>query len=159
MINFTTLQVIFLIAFAVVLGWNIFLQWQYFTIKKRLKAIFNGSKASDLEGVISQTTKRLLRNEKDIKEIKKFTMYLERMGLSSIQKIGAVRFNPFKDTGGNQSFCICLLDGRNNGVIISSLFTRDGNRVFAKPISEGESKFPLTREESNALKKTAKQKI
>lgn len=155
--EFSNLTKIIISAVAVaLLFWNIFLQWQYFTIKKRLRSVFNGTKAGDLEGVISEARKRIVRNEKEIKDIKKFTLYLENMGLSGIQKVSAVRFNPFQDTGGNQSFCICLLDGRDTGVIISSLFTRDGNRVFAKPIKEGESEFPLTKEEQKSLAQAIK---
>jgi hypothetical protein len=73
------------------------------------------------------------------------------MALASIQKVGVVRFNPFRDTGGDQSFCICLLDAQDKGLIISSLFTREGAKVFTKPIEAGQSKYPLTEEEKEAI--------
>jgi len=45
-----------------------------------------------------------------------------------------VRFNPFSEVGGDQSFSIALMDGNNDGFMITALYTRDGNRVYAKPI-------------------------
>ena len=68
-----------------------------------------------------------------------------------IQKVGLVRYNPFSDAGGDQSFALALLDGRRNGVVISSLYGREMNRVYAKRIEGGASKYPLTDEEKEAL--------
>jgi hypothetical protein len=96
-----------------------------------------------------------------------FCDYLEKMSLQSIQKVGVIRFNPFKDTGGDQSFSIAFLDAKDTGFVLSSLFTREGNRVYTKPITEGDSKYPLTEEEkevitlatkNNKLEKSTKQK-
>ena len=70
----------------------------------------------------------------------------------SIQKVGVVRFNPFKETGGNQSFSIALLDSKDNGLVISSLFTRQGTRIYAKPVKNGKSTYQLSKEELEAIK-------
>ena len=56
---------------------------------------------------------------------------------SHLQKMGFVRFNPFNDTGGDQSFCLAILDGNNNGIVISSLHNRDQTRIYAKRITKG----------------------
>jgi hypothetical protein len=64
-----------------------------------------------------------------------------------------VRFNPFKDIGGDQSFALALLDGKNSGLVVSSLHTREGTRIYSKPVIKGESeKYPLTDEEKSAIK-------
>ena len=68
-----------------------------------------------------------------------------------LQKVGLVRYNPFSDAGGDQSFALALLDGRGNGVVISSLYGREMNRVYAKRIEGGAAKYPLTDEEKEAL--------
>jgi len=70
----------------------------------------------------------------------------------SIQHIGMVRFNPFEDTGSDQSFAIALLDYRRNGVVISSLHGRANTRVFAKPVADGASTHNLSDEESEAIR-------
>ncbi len=69
----------------------------------------------------------------------------------AVQKIGVVRFNPFSDTGGDQSFSVALLDSFGDGVVFSSLFSRSETRVFAKPIQRGESKYSLSEEERQAI--------
>jgi len=81
---------------------------------------------------------------------------LKRESKFSIQKVGIVRFNPFKEVGGNQSFSIALLDGNNSGVIITSLYSREGNRFYGKAIKNGQSEHLLTEEEKEAIEKAKK---
>ncbi|PIQ05298.1 MAG: hypothetical protein COW72_02875, partial [Candidatus Nealsonbacteria bacterium CG18_big_fil_WC_8_21_14_2_50_37_10] len=69
----------------------------------------------------------------------------------SIQKIGLVRFNPFKEIGGNQSFSVALLDGNDSGIVVTSLYSREGNRVYGKPIEKGVSNYLLSEEEKQVL--------
>ena len=57
------------------------------------------------------------------------------VGELHIQRIGIVRFNPFDDTGGAQSFTMALLDGRDNGIVITSLYARNSNRWYVKEIT------------------------
>ncbi|MEA2113157.1 MAG: DUF4446 family protein [Patescibacteria group bacterium] len=144
---------IFLAGLIFLAVWNIFLQIQCWRTKKKLKIFFNGKKASDLEGVLFEEIKRLKKAEGSIKQIFNSLKNVEKMAGQSIQKVAMVRFNPFKETGGNQSFVIALLDSRNDGLVITSLFTRQGNRVYGKPIKNGKSKYPLSKEELEALKK------
>lgn len=68
-----------------------------------------------------------------------------------LQKVGFVRFNPFEETGGAQSFSIALLDKENDGFVLTSLHSRGGTRTYAKLIERGKSKFKLSKEEENAL--------
>ena len=70
----------------------------------------------------------------------------------SLQHIGMVRFNPFDDTGSDQSFAIALLDDRRDGVVISSLHGRANTRLFAKPVSDGGSTHNLSEEEAQAIR-------
>lgn len=78
---------------------------------------------------------------------------LKKENKFNIQKIGIVRYNPFNEIGGNQSFSIAILDGEDNGVVITSLFSREGNRVYGKPIKNGKSDYLLSEEEKEAIKK------
>jgi hypothetical protein len=75
----------------------------------------------------------------------------------TLQRVGIVRFNPFKETGGDQSFSIAVLDANDNGFIITSLYGREANRVYAKPINNGTSSYSLSKEEKEALDKAVKQ--
>jgi citrate lyase beta subunit len=70
----------------------------------------------------------------------------------SLQHIGLVRYNPFEDTGSDQSFAIALLDDRRDGVVLSSLHGRANTRIFAKPVSDGASPHNLSDEETEAIR-------
>jgi hypothetical protein len=70
----------------------------------------------------------------------------------SLQHIGLVRFNPFEDTGSDQSFVIALLDAQHDGIVISSLHGRGTTRVFAKPVAAGLSVHQLSNEEAEAIR-------
>jgi len=69
----------------------------------------------------------------------------------SLHRVGVVRFNPFPDTGGDQSFAVALLDGHEDGVVFSGLHSRTGCRVYAKPVTGGTSAYNLSAEEQEAI--------
>ena len=70
----------------------------------------------------------------------------------SLQHIGLVRFNPFADTGSDQSFAIALLDDARDGIVMSSLHGRANTRLFAKPVVNGASTHTLSDEEVEAIR-------
>lgn len=74
----------------------------------------------------------------------------------SVRGIETVRYNPFTDVGGNQSFATAIVDDHGNGVIISSLYGRERVSVFAKPVEGGASPYELTEEEREALSRALK---
>jgi Protein of unknown function (DUF4446) len=81
------------------------------------------------------------------------TRNVEVASRMAIQSAGLVRFNPFReDTGGNLSFALALLDADNNGIILSSLHSRQTTRVYIKAITGGQSDQPLSEEETAALR-------
>lgn len=110
-----------------------------------------------------ESLKEVLSQFKDLKEnfekISKEIEVLKKENKFNIQKIGTVRFNPFKEVGGNQSFSVALLDGNNDGIVITSLYTREGNRVYGKPIKNGKSEYLLSEEEKKAIAKAMKMEI
>ncbi len=99
--------------------------------------------------------------KRDGKELKEFRSELERyLKLAegrlrgSVQGIGVVRFNPFTSgQGGNQSFAAAFLDEMGNGVVFSTIYSRDRVGVYAKPVENGVSSFDLTDEEKEAIVK------
>jgi hypothetical protein len=91
--------------------------------------------------------------EKQIKELETRIKALEQNNFNNFQKVGFVRFNPFSETGGNMSFVIALLDGLNNGFVITSLHSRGGTRTYAKPVEKAKSKYELSKDEERAILK------
>lgn len=91
------------------------------------------------------------RLEEVLNEVENLRSF-KRQFLKSVQKVGLKRYNPYHDTGGDQSFSVALLDGRGDGLILTSLHSRAGTRVFAKPVKNGkESGFPLSAEEQEVV--------
>ena len=73
--------------------------------------------------------------------------------------MGLVRFNPFEDTGGNQSFALALLDAHGDGVVVSSLHARTLTRVYGKAVAGGKSEAALSDEESEALRQALASRV
>jgi hypothetical protein len=104
-----------------------------------------------------ENLKDILREVGELrKEVGDLSQGLENLKKNSkvhIQKVGIIRYNPFSNVGGDQSFSIALLDDDNNGVIITSLYAQDSNRVYAKNIKQGKSEHSLSEEEKKAIAK------
>lgn len=132
---------------------NIILLIAFFFLKRKINFFLQGKNAKNLEGSISSLIDDAdalhLNLEKMIQEQKK----QDKMLQSTIRKMGIVRFNPFNNTGGDQSFAIAFLNSDDSGIIISSLFLREGTRIYAKPIKRLKSSYPLSKEEEEAIKK------
>lgn len=135
-----------------ILVWNILLQTSLSKTKKNQQILFNGKTGKDLEKILLHNNVKIKNLDEEIKTLYKITDQLGDLAAKGLHKTGMIRFNPFRDIGGDQSFSIALLDGKNNGVVISSLYSRDGVRVYAKSILDGQSnKYPLTQEEKLAI--------
>ena len=106
---------------------------------------------TDLKKVLEKILARGESNTEEIKAIEKRVDLVEEDGKFHIQKVGLVRFNPFKELGGDHSFSLAILDSNNSGIVITSLHTRDRTRVYMKDIKKGESGFELSVEEKKAL--------
>jgi hypothetical protein len=94
----------------------------------------------------------LKENKSDIETLFQKVGILQEESLKHIQKVGILRFNPFADTGGDQSFILALLDGFNTGIVITSLHSRGSTRWYAKRVKEGKGvDFQLSEEEERAI--------
>ena len=91
--------------------------------------------------------------EKNLEKLSDEIENLKRESKFSIRKVGMIRFNPFSEVGGDQSFSLALLDDNNNGLVMTSLYTRAGNQVYGKPIKGGLSEYSLSGEELRAIEK------
>ncbi|MFA6183709.1 MAG: DUF4446 family protein [Parcubacteria group bacterium] len=132
---------------------NIVLFLKFRKINKLSEIFFSGKNGKDLEEFVINQGKSIQKIEKDIKELFDGYEKIYNIAARGIQKIGVVRYNPFKEMGGNQSFSIAMMDSDNSGLIISTLATREGVRVFCKAIINGEcADLPLIDEERRAIK-------
>jgi hypothetical protein len=84
----------------------------------------------------------------DVDRVNRLAAQLE----SAIQRVGVVRYNPFEDTGSNQSFVLAMLDARGDGFVLSSLHSRQATRMFLKPVSAGKADSAVSEEEAEAIR-------
>lgn len=112
-----------------------------------------GVESGDLKHILEKLVAKGEDNEKLIKVLTKRIIAVEDDGKLHVQKVGLVRFNPFKELGGDHSFSLAILDGEGDGVIITSLHTRDRTRVYMKAIKNRKSDVELSEEEIKALSK------
>ncbi|MEA1926045.1 MAG: DUF4446 family protein [Patescibacteria group bacterium] len=147
-------QMIFIIAIPVIalFIWTIIQQFTISRIKRNQKVMFQGVEDENLENIIVGMKENLSTIDNDIKDLYKITNRIHMLSHSGLHKIGMIRFNPFRDIGGDQSFSVALLDGDDNGIVISSLYSREGVRVYAKQLKKGISEqHQLTEEEKHAI--------
>ncbi len=115
-------------------------------------SIFSNNKKNKKD---PENLKDILAQFKDLKgdfdKVSKELEELKKESRSWIRKIGIVRFNPFREVGGDQSFSLALLDADDSGIVISSLYSREENRIYGKPIKNSKSEYQLSEEENKAI--------
>ncbi|MCD6549952.1 DUF4446 family protein [bacterium] len=107
---------------------------------------------------IEDILKEFRELKKNFGKLSKELEELKQRSRLAIQKVGVVRFNPFKNVGGNQSFSIALLNNKNDGVVITCLYNRESNHIYGKPIKNGKSSYLLSKEEKEAIEKAQTQR-
>lgn len=121
--------------------------------EKKLGIFFSGKEAKDLETLLLEEKALIASVDGDVQELFEISNTLHQLGGRSLHKCAVRRFNPFSETGSHQSFAVALLDGKGSGVVLSSLHTREGTRVFAKPVKQGEADgYPFTEEEKAVIR-------
>lgn len=121
--------------------------------EKRLRRFFLGKKAKDLEDTIEILEDNIIKLNRAKEQTEEELKVINQKLRKSLRGLETIRFNPFPDQGSNQSFAIGILNEDKDGVVISSLYSRERMSVFAKPIKGGKSDYELTNEEKDALKK------
>jgi hypothetical protein len=120
--------------------------------ERALEALTRGEDGKSLAGIVETHLDKVYALARETDGLARRTATLEAEGRKAFQRLGLVRYNPFEDTGGNQSFVLALLDADGDGTIITSLHTRQATRMYAKPVHRGRSDAALSAEEEEALR-------
>lgn len=137
----------------VLLIWILVLTYFFWRERNFLRQLFPTSEGRDIRQKLKELLGVIEEYGKKEAILVKNLRGLNREGLGHVQKVAILRYNPYGDTGGDQSFSAAFLDGRLNGVVITSLHSRAGTRVYAKTISTGQSELGLSKEERQVLAK------
>jgi hypothetical protein len=119
---------------------------------KRLEGLTRGADGHSLEAVLDAHLDKVLSVAGEVDDLSARSAVLESAGRRAIQRVGLVRFNPFEETGGNQSFALAMTDANGDGFVISSLHARAGTRLYAKAVVAGRSDAAMSAEEAEALR-------
>jgi hypothetical protein len=143
-----------IIVFVVITLWSVFLTYNVIKMMRHYDRLIKTTSKNTLKEILEV----LMHEDKNLSEnqmkLEKQLSTLEHNAEFHIQRIGLVRFNPFSDTGGSQSFTIALLDGKDNGIVMTSLYARTGNRWYVKHVKGGKGDgLELSKEEQTALTK------
>ncbi len=127
----------------------------------RLGRFLRGKNGKTLEDSLITLLNQIKEVEDFRKEMGVYLLGVEKRLRRSVQGVETVRFNPFKDigTGSNQSFSTAFLDEEGNGVVVSSLYSRDRVSVYSKPLKKHSSEYDLTDEEKEAVAKAKPGKV
>jgi hypothetical protein len=145
------------LALTAFLGGAVFIQSRRLArVERRLRSLGKGAVgATDgaaLVDVVASQGAKLDAARAEVEKIQSAVKTLDVSVARTVQYIGLVRYNPFHETGGDQSFALALLDRFGNGVVVSSLHTRTATRFYAKPVKRGASPLSLSDEEAQAIK-------
>ena len=123
--------------------------WMYVKLRRFLIGINSNSIADSLDHISNNLND--LQGFKN--EMESYLTSVEKRLRKSVQSVYTVRFNPFKGigAGGNQSFATAFLTEEGDGVILSSIYSRDHVSVFSKPIRKNSSEHEMSEEEKEAL--------
>jgi hypothetical protein len=142
-------NIIVLGAFFVVVATMIFF---IVRLEMRMRKLFRGKKAQDLESIM-QDIALAVDNLEEIADTHKEALEHLRTRLQKEGRgVELVRFNPFTDVGGNQSFAVAIVNEDGDGVVFSSLYSRERQSIFAKPVRAGVSDIELSEEEAAVIK-------
>jgi len=139
---------------AAFLVWLLILSFLYWFALRHYRRLTKEVKGVDLQKILEAYLKWAGENTESINQLTERLDRVQKDGLLHIQRVGLVRFNPFENTGGDQSFALALLDNCGSGIVISSLHERDVTRMYGKPVKEGkEAGYELSDEEKEAVEK------
>lgn len=130
---------------------------QLHSMKKKYTRFMRGVSEGNVEeilleyiGVTERFGERLTDNEKQLTEV-------HQLLNSRAARVSIERYNAYEETGNDLSFSIALLNDHYDGFVITSLYNRYDQRVYAKPIAQGESRYPLTNEEKQVITQAMQQ--
>lgn len=141
------------VAAAIAIGLAVWLALRLSRLERHYKALTAGTDGGNLEAVLEGHVGQVQQATRRVQELDTLVMRLERNNRTHLQRVGFLRFNPFRDTGGDQSFAVALTDAGGSGVVISSLHSREVTRVYAKPLVAWQTSYQLTEEERAAIKR------
>lgn len=118
---------------------------------KMYKTLMEGTNGENLERLLMRQARRTDDISSEIADMKRAIAKMAEENREMIKKVAWKRYNAFSDMGSDLSFSLALLNDKNHGVIITSIYGRDENRIYLKPVNSGKSSYTLSPEEEEVI--------
>lgn len=129
----------------------VILSWKLFSLRRRLRFVFRGPRATDLEGLIQQFIEEAQQAREAASQALVSLHRIEKALPGYLKNIGLVHYDAYEDVGGQLSFSLALLNNEGTGIILTSLYGRNSCNTYAKGVEQGNPTIPLSEEEQQAL--------
>ncbi len=150
-------QTLLLYASIAIFIWLTALSFLYVRLISHYHSLTKGTQKKDIINVMNEVLKKTRDNQNHILSVNQRLDQEIEKAKKHFKRFGFKRFNPFTDTGGDQSFILALLDENNNGFVISSLHSRENTRIYAKSLENGKAiDQVLSKEEQQVINQALK---
>ena len=139
-------------------GWVAYLQVRLRRVSRQYARLVRGVDGGNLEEMLHQQVDEVHEALETVRALEAESRRIKRTLAHAFQWMGMVRYNPFRNTGGDQSFVWAIVDGEGNGIVLSSMHSRESTRLYAKPLHEWTSTYSLTDEEREAIGRAVQQR-
>ena len=147
--------ILVLLAVAALCGaaWGAWLTVRLRRAERRYYDLTAGTAGGNLSEVLEDHIRQVRQATRRVDEMEALSRGLQSASRGYLQRLGFMRFNPFRESGGDQSFIVAVGDADGNGFVISSLHNRDATRIYGKPLLAWQSTSQLTDEEQQVIHK------
>ena len=141
-----------LILFLVLLIMQIRLMGKFKKLYRTYDRFMRGKDMDSMEETVRAQFERIealeKSNEEKDRQIESIFENLQHV----YQKTGLVKYDAFREMSGKLSYAVALLDKEDNGILVNSMYSREGCYSYVKTISGGKCSIEMSEEEQKALK-------
>ncbi|WP_152395815.1 DUF4446 family protein [Paenibacillus guangzhouensis] len=120
-------------------------------LRRKYDLMMEGTGVNDLENIIIEMKEHIYALREEQSEHTKQVSGIHQQMKKMKSNVGFLRYNPFQGNGSDLSFSLAIVNDEQDGIVLSALHSRENTYVYAKPVEQGESKYPLSPEEMEAL--------
>jgi hypothetical protein len=124
--------------------------------KRVLKFLDSGKDPKNLEAMLLDYLDVVNSIDRKYESIEKKLDDMDGRLARCVSKVSMVRYNPFKEMGGDLCFALALLDEQGNGVVLNGIHSRESSYTYCKPVSNKISSYNLSDEERKVIEMASK---
>jgi len=132
--------------------WLTVLTFLVFKQRSFYKDLFPKDNSRDIRNKFKEILEAISGFEKNNQILENRLIGFKKDSLDNFSKWAVYKYNPYNDTGGDQSFSLAILNGKMDGMVMTSLHSRASTRIYLKDIKSGRSELELSKEEAKVLK-------